>query len=162
MVREELDGRTKCGIFIQRPGTTYFHISWKVFCHGTADTSYHKDRNTTVRDSLGQFDQPPPYEPVKFKELWVDRGSGVWCRKLEHYNLTQWGISTHEQVDKSSGPDSNPNLTFTCEGMLRQPKHSTEATKRPAQSLVILADYAAQFQTPNRRMYSLPERNDSN
>jgi hypothetical protein len=130
MVTQIVDGRFKFGIFIQRPGTTYFHIIWQVRWRaacGTADASHPKDRSSTVRDSLNRIDQPPPYEPVEFKEHWTNRGSGVWRRKLEHCHSTQWGINTHKQVDKSSGPNPNPNLTFTCKEMLRQPKDSTQA-----------------------------------
>lgn len=123
MVIQEVDGRTNCGVFIQRPGTTYFHILWKTLHRDTADASWPKVRDSTVRDS----DQPPPYEPVEFKESWINIGSGVWHRKLEHCHSTQWAINTHKQDDKSSGPDPNPNLTFTCRGMLRQPKHTTQA-----------------------------------
>lgn len=125
MVRQEVDGRTRREIFIQRPGTTYFHIIWGVHWRPASDASYFKDRESIVTNDL--IDQPPPYEPVKLKEPWVNTGNGVWQRKLVHCSSIQWGINTHKQVDKSSGPDPNANLTFTCKGMLRQPKRSTEA-----------------------------------
>lgn len=122
MVRQEVDGLMKEGTFIQRPGTTYFHIIWGVRRRAPGQS----DSTTTLSHRCSVDYRQPTQDPMDTQGRWTDRGKGVWCRHLEDCGSTQWGINTNDH--KPAGPNINPNLMFTCRRMLRQPKQCSDAS----------------------------------